>query len=138
MTDLCLMTRTPRAAAADQKDPNPTEHGEHGAVLRKNIHAIADLEERALHQRGAADRLSDAISRAMGSGPFELLHVIGFSAWLVLFGSKFVILEALAFAFADKVHFGGPIHGLVILIVVVIVMPLLEVAPCPSPRRITR
>ena len=84
MTDVCLMTRTPRAAAADQIDPNPTEHGEHGPVLRKNIHAIADLEERALHQRGAADRLSDAISRAMGSGPFALLHVIGFSAWLVL------------------------------------------------------
>jgi uncharacterized membrane protein len=57
---------------------------EHGSVLRKNIRAIADLEERALHQRGTADRLSDAISRAMGSGPFALIHIIGFSAWFAL------------------------------------------------------
>jgi len=48
------------------------------------------------------------------------------SAWLVLFGSKFVILEALAFTFGTKVHFGGPIHGLVMLIVVVVVMLLAE------------
>ena len=57
---------------------------EHGPVLRKNIRAIADLEERALHQRGAADRLSDAISRATGSAPFALFHIIGFIAWFVL------------------------------------------------------
>ena len=55
-----------------------------GSVLRNNIHAIAELEERALHQRGAADRLSDAVSRAMGSAPFALLHIVGFSAWFVL------------------------------------------------------
>jgi len=48
------------------------------------------------------------------------------SAWLVLFGSKFVILEALAFTFGTKVHFGGPIHGLVMLIVVVVVMLIAE------------
>ena len=78
------MTKTPRGSAAHQTDPDGTEQGEHGPVLRKNIHAIADLEERALHQRGTADRLSDAISRAMGSGPFALLHIVGFSAWLVL------------------------------------------------------
>ena len=57
---------------------------EHATVLRKNIRAIADLEERALHQRGAADRLSDAISRATGSGPFALFHLIGFSLWLLV------------------------------------------------------
>ena len=59
-----------------------------------------------------------------------------FSAWVVLFGSKFVILEALAFAFADKVHFGGPIHGLVILIVVVIVMLIAEEAIVRFVRRL--
>jgi hypothetical protein len=31
-----------------------------------------------------------------------------FGAWLVLFGSKFVILEALALAFGDKLRFGAP------------------------------
>jgi hypothetical protein len=45
-----------------------------------------------------------------------------FTAWLILFGSKFVILEALVFAFGDAVYFGGPFHGVVVLIVVVITM----------------
>ena len=49
-----------------------------------------------------------------------------FCAWLVLFGSKFVILEALDFAFGDRVDFGGPFHGLVALIVVIIVMLVAE------------
>jgi hypothetical protein len=49
-----------------------------------------------------------------------------FSAWLLIFGSKFVILEALAIFFGDKVQFGGPFHGLVVLIVVVVVMLLVE------------
>ena len=49
-----------------------------------------------------------------------------FCAWLLIFGSKFVILEALALFFGDKVQFGGPFHGLVVLIVVVLVMLLVE------------
>ena len=49
-----------------------------------------------------------------------------FTAWLVLFGSKFVILEALVFAFGDKVYFGGPFNGLVVLIAVIIVMLVAE------------
>jgi hypothetical protein len=34
-----------------------------------------------------------------------------FSAWLVLFGSKFVIFEALVLAFGDRLRFGGPFMG---------------------------
>jgi hypothetical protein len=49
-----------------------------------------------------------------------------FVAWLILFGSKFVILEALAQAFGDKVKFLGIWHGIVTLIVVVVVMLLAE------------
>ena len=49
-----------------------------------------------------------------------------FCAWLVLFGSKFVILEALSFAFGDSVKFEGAIHGLVWLIIVVVVMLIAE------------
>jgi hypothetical protein len=49
-----------------------------------------------------------------------------FSAWLVLFGSKFVILEALIFAFGDRLHFGGPFHGIVAVIVVVVTMLAVE------------
>jgi hypothetical protein len=60
-----------------------------------------------------------------------------FTAWLIIFGSKFVILEALAFAFGNDVHFGGPLHGLVILIVVVIVMLVAEEAIVQLYRRLT-
>ena len=49
-----------------------------------------------------------------------------FGAWLVLFGSKFVILEAISFLFEDKVHFEGPFHGIVALIIVVVVMLIVE------------
>jgi hypothetical protein len=45
-----------------------------------------------------------------------------FTAWLVLFGSKFVILEALTFAFGDGLRFGGPFNGIVALIAVVVAM----------------
>src|SRR5437763_7381593 len=35
-----------------------------------------------------------------------------FCAWLILFGSKFVILEALSFVFGKDVRFEGALHGL--------------------------
>ena len=60
-----------------------------------------------------------------------------FTAWLILFGSKFVILEALAFAFGDDVYFGGPLHGLVVLIVVVIAMLVAEEAVVQLYRRLS-
>lgn len=49
-----------------------------------------------------------------------------FCAWLVLFGSKFVILEALTFVFGDKVRFEGRWHGIVTLIVVIVAMLVAE------------
>ena len=49
-----------------------------------------------------------------------------FCAWLVLFGSKFVILEALDFAFGDAVQFEGILHGIVWLIIVVVTMVIVE------------
>lgn len=49
-----------------------------------------------------------------------------FCAWLVLFGSKFVILEALDIAFGDSVQFEGWLHGIVWLIIVVVTMLIAE------------
>ena len=49
-----------------------------------------------------------------------------FCAWLVLFGSKFVILEALDFAFGESVQFEGVLHGIVWLIIVVVTMVIVE------------
>ena len=51
-----------------------------------------------------------------------------FCAWLVLFGSKFVILEALVLVFGDSVRFEGIWHGILTLIVVVVVMLIAEEA----------
>jgi hypothetical protein len=59
-----------------------------------------------------------------------------FSAWLLIFGSKFVILEALDIAFGDQVYFGGPLHGLIVLIVAVITMLVAEEAIVQLYRRL--
>ena len=60
-----------------------------------------------------------------------------FSAWVVLFGSKFVILEALDLAFGESVRFEGRFHGLIVLIVVVVVMLVVEelIVAVRSPAR---
>ena len=49
-----------------------------------------------------------------------------FVAWLILFGSKFVILEALSLAFDKDVHFTGVFHGLLWLILVAVTMVVVE------------
>ena len=58
-----------------------------------------------------------------------------FTAWLILFGSKFAILEALALAFRHRLSFGGPFHGIVALIVVVVAMLAIEAALVKLYRR---
>ncbi|MDN5848574.1 MAG: hypothetical protein L0H63_02905 [Nitrococcus sp.] len=59
-----------------------------------------------------------------------------FAAWLLLFGSKFVILEVLAFVFSDSLRFSGPLDGLVTLIGVIITMILAEEAVVQFYRRL--
>ena len=49
-----------------------------------------------------------------------------FTAWLILFGSKFVILEALVQLFGHNLRFEGRWHGIVTLIVVILVMLVAE------------
>ena len=60
-----------------------------------------------------------------------------FTAWLILFGSKFVILEAINIAFGDGVQFFGMLHGVVTLIVVLIVMILAEEVVARTYRRLS-
>ena len=59
-----------------------------------------------------------------------------FGAWLVLFGSKFVMLEAIDVAFGDNVDFGGPGDGLVALLVVTFTMLVAEEAIVRLARRL--
>ncbi|PHS35554.1 MAG: hypothetical protein COB07_13065 [Sulfurovum sp.] len=49
-----------------------------------------------------------------------------FSAWVIIFISKLVILEAINLFFGESVVFSGPIHGLVAFLIVVIVMIIVE------------
>jgi len=61
-----------------------------------------------------------------------------FTAWLILFGSKFVMLGAIDFAFGDDVSFAGPLHGVVSFIVVVMVMLAAEEVAVRIYRRLGR
>jgi hypothetical protein len=49
-----------------------------------------------------------------------------FVAWLILFGSKFVILEVLARIFSHRVRFEGWWHGIIWVIVVAVTMVVVE------------
>ena len=49
-----------------------------------------------------------------------------FCAWLILFGSKFVILEALGLVFGDRVRFEGLWHGIIWVIAVAVTMVVVE------------
>jgi hypothetical protein len=59
-----------------------------------------------------------------------------FLAWLILFGSKFVMLGAIDFVFGDHVLFTGPVHGVIAFIVVVMVMLVAEEAIVRLYRRL--
>ncbi|WP_455289373.1 hypothetical protein [Cupriavidus necator] len=78
-------------------------------------------------------KLTLAIEHRVGAyfeaKPGRLMRFLRFFvAWLLLFGSKFVILEALTLAFGDKVRFDGAFHGIITLIVVIVTMLLAEEA----------
>jgi len=61
-----------------------------------------------------------------------------FTAWLILFGSKFVMLEAIDIAFGDDVEFTGAFHGVVPFIVVVAVMLAAEEVTVRIYRRLAK
>ena len=50
----------------------------------------------------------------------------GLSIWGILVASKFVMLEAIDFAFGDRVVFSGALHGIVAFVVVIIAFILAE------------
>ena len=48
------------------------------------------------------------------------------STWAILFGSKLAILEAINISFGDSIVFGGPVHGVIAFIIVVIAIIIAE------------
>ena len=49
-----------------------------------------------------------------------------FGTWAILFISKILILGIVTFAFGDKVYFGGPMHGALVFIAVIVTMLVAE------------
>ncbi len=52
--------------------------------LLENIRAVADVEQSSLRDRSVAHRFGDALTRATGSTPFAITHVVFFAAWLIV------------------------------------------------------
>lgn len=50
----------------------------------ENIDTVARLERAALHQRSQADRIADAITRVVCSGPALVTHALWFSVWILV------------------------------------------------------
>ena len=74
-------------------------------------------------------KIEHRIAAFFHSRPGTLSKVLRIlSAWAVLFGSKFVILEAISIAFGDQVDFKGPYHGIIAFIIVIVVMLMTELA----------
>jgi hypothetical protein len=62
------------------------------------------------------------LGRLKDRGKFAKIAV----AWIILIGSKFLILGALSLTFGENVHFIGFYHGVIWLIVVAITMLVVE------------
>lgn len=59
-----------------------------------------------------------------------------FTAWAILFSSKFVILEAVIFASRGAIAFHGPVHGVVAFISLILAMLVAEQAVLRLYRRL--
>jgi hypothetical protein len=64
-------------------------------------------------------RVAALFARRSGAG-WTFLRF--FSAWLILFGSKFVMLGVIDRVLGDSLSFGGPMHGVIAFIGVIVAM----------------
>ncbi len=53
-------------------------------VTEQNVRTIADLERAAIENRSVTERVSDGITRIIGSLPFLAAHVVGLLAWFAV------------------------------------------------------
>ena len=68
-------------------------------------------------------RIADYFKKKGGKGAKGKRLV---ASWLVLFGSKFVILEAIDIVFGDRVLFGGVIPFIIVVIAIIITEAILS------------
>lgn len=76
--------RVPRQATREDVYQQTNAERRQGTVLRKNIRDIAELEQRALHQRSTADKVSDSVNRTTGSASFAMFHLTFFLLWILI------------------------------------------------------
>lgn len=76
-------------AKAERTRESDGKYEKHSSVaeadpMQYNIRSIARLEESALSERSAAERLSDFITQFTGSIGFVVFHIVLFAFWLVV------------------------------------------------------
>ena len=97
------------------------EYWQHVTVNSFTISILAAVLLQVLLKATLA--LEHKVAGYFGARPGAMAKFLRFfTAWLILFGSKFVMLGAIDFAFGDDVAFGGALHGVAAFIVVVAVM----------------
>jgi hypothetical protein len=101
------------------------EHWQHVTINSFSISILAAVLLQVLLKATLAIEHRVAAHFNAKSGSFAKIMRF-FSAWLILFGSKFIMLGAINFAFGDDVLFAGPLHGVVAFIAVVVVMLVAE------------
>ena len=101
------------------------EHWEYVTVGSFTISILAAVLLQLLLKATLAleHRVAAFFASMTGAGAKSLRFL---TAWLILFGSKFVMLGAINIAFGDRVLFTGPLHGVVAFIAVVVVMLVAE------------
>jgi len=58
--------------------------GEQSNIVRRNIHAIADLQDKSAQAKSLQERMADRITASSGTMGFVYLHLIWFSVWIIL------------------------------------------------------
>jgi uncharacterized membrane protein len=53
-------------------------------TIRRNIEIVANMEERYLSNRGTGDKMADMVAAFSGSMTFVLLHIVIYSAWILI------------------------------------------------------
>ena len=53
-------------------------------IIRKNIAALTEMQQRDEERRTRTDRWADAVTRFSGSMAFVYLHVVWFGLWIAL------------------------------------------------------
>ena len=76
------MTRVANHAGESVKRKPHEEDGNLDEAIQENLQAIKYWEDAALHNRSAAERVSDRVTAMAGGGYFQLAHVVWFAAWL--------------------------------------------------------